>query len=218
MALVRAILLLYARQAFILSWLNSQLLNRVPESVRVARMLELLDEYTLVTAGLKGREERDLVFGKLFGMHAIVQSNILARATLPDLEKLVKESCFGVLISLLSKQTPFNTELQSLIVTSTLSSGIDTPESLWLALSCNKLSVDITDATLEKRWKSKQIVSLENVAVLAEILKETTFGHPHVHAVWDAVLECVFELKQLSVHDFWHNLVEGLLKYLLSYL
>lgn len=199
------------------------MLSRVPVSVTVSRMLDLLDEYTLVTSGMKGREEREMVFGKLFGLHAIVRSEILKRATWPDLDRLVadllkfslsktymKEACYEIIISLLSKETPFAAELKTHIVKLTLSTGIDNPELLWLAITCQSLQIDITDTTLDaKRWKSKQIVHIDNISALSEILKETTLSHPHSHAVWDLVLDCVLEKKTMAIRDFWLHLVEG---------
>ncbi|KAG5456631.1 MAG: hypothetical protein BJ554DRAFT_3577 [Olpidium bornovanus] len=57
----------------------------------VSTVLDLIAQHTEVSSGLKGPEERDMLFGRLFGYTAVVQSGMLARpsTTLAQFQHLV---------------------------------------------------------------------------------------------------------------------------------
>lgn len=120
----------------------------------------------------------------------------------------MREACFGVLIQIVEKLNATNNiEINTYITELVFKEGIDTPEQLWLAVKMQSMGLDIGALTLsDKKWKNRtEIISLENSQVLTSILRETTFAHPHTHAIWDVILAS----GKLSIRDFWGVFVEG---------
>ncbi|GAA5863751.1 hypothetical protein JCM1840_005755 [Sporobolomyces johnsonii] len=69
-----------ARQGFAVAL--SQLVALLPDD-RAATVLPQLTEATTSKSGLDAREERDLLFARLMGLHALVRSGVLVRPTGP---------------------------------------------------------------------------------------------------------------------------------------
>jgi DNA polymerase phi len=68
------------------------LLNRF-SSISFEQVFDLLLSTSQTTNTTKGSDERDLLFARLFGLHAIMQSSLLFRISLDDFRKLVSECC-----------------------------------------------------------------------------------------------------------------------------
>ncbi|BGO89524.1 hypothetical protein NBRC10512_003985 [Rhodotorula toruloides] len=67
-----------ARQGFAVAL--AQLVQSLPEDSDAATVLPALIEATTSKAGMDAREERDLLFARLMGLHALVRSGVLVRA------------------------------------------------------------------------------------------------------------------------------------------
>ncbi|POY74321.1 hypothetical protein BMF94_2515 [Rhodotorula taiwanensis] len=68
-----------ARQGFAVAL--AQLATLLPDRDQAANLLPQLMEATTSRAGMDAREERDLLFARLVGLHALVRSGILVRPT-----------------------------------------------------------------------------------------------------------------------------------------
>ncbi|GEM09587.1 DNA polymerasephi subunit [Rhodotorula toruloides] len=66
-----------ARQGFAVAL--AQLVQSLPADIDAAAVLPALVEATTSRAGMDAREERDLLFARLMGMHALVRSGVLVR-------------------------------------------------------------------------------------------------------------------------------------------
>ncbi|TIA92729.1 hypothetical protein E3P99_00514 [Wallemia hederae] len=69
----------------------TQLLSNLP-LFQVAHVLPLIKHFTTPEGNVKGSEERDLIFGRLFGLQAIVESGLVSRptTTLEDFEEIMR--------------------------------------------------------------------------------------------------------------------------------
>lgn len=58
----------------------------------VAHVLPSIKHHTTPVGNVKGSEERDLIFGRLFGIQAIIESGLVSRptTTLEDFEEIIR--------------------------------------------------------------------------------------------------------------------------------
>ncbi|KAJ1832307.1 DNA-directed DNA polymerase, partial [Coemansia sp. RSA 2703] len=80
-----------ARQGF--SMALAELLARIP-CISVKLVLSMLWRHTEATNSMKGQEQRDMRFGRIFGLLAVVQSGIIGRregTTAVEMRKMVME-------------------------------------------------------------------------------------------------------------------------------
>lgn len=77
-----------ARQGF--ATCLTELLRMLPVSTTL--LLDLLDKATLIPASARGQDERDMFFGRVFGVQAVVRAQLLSRpSTSPaDMDRVVE--------------------------------------------------------------------------------------------------------------------------------
>ncbi|ORX88701.1 hypothetical protein K493DRAFT_341123 [Basidiobolus meristosporus CBS 931.73] len=198
-----------ARQGFALAL--TELLSFL-DFIPVKVIIDLIFKHSEITGSMKGQEERDMLFGRIFGFMAIIQSGMLSRDSteLADTQRLVeslveysnaksylREPCYQLIIAMLPhvQRLSFKDELLNYILSEALKGGVKTPEEIDLALSMqSQFSLDWP--ALLPHWKHGEILHSSNLHKLALILKETSTEepqlfsswHPHLHSVWKRIL------------------------------
>ncbi|KAJ3287161.1 hypothetical protein HK104_008733 [Borealophlyctis nickersoniae] len=201
-------------------------LDFIPVSTIMSLLLKLTD-----TAGTKPQEEREIYFGRIFGIMAICQSGMLQRSTtqwsdlqqmLEQLQKVatsksyLKEACYKVIIRMFEEASKSHLRDEALpsIVEIVLKDGITSPEDLWFAIVAQKYLQEYDWAKRLPDWKHGKPLNPKNKALLVDVLKESTAANPRIHSIWEAVLEDVLaeprQKKVISVQDLWAALDESM--------
>ena len=188
-----------------------ELLVTFPKEVTVESILTLMEESMQLQGSMKGPEERDMLFGRVFTCAAVIRSARLAtlgakpRAAL--VERLVKELlfCLGkktflqeigtVILCELLRQLP-SVELQTTawpLLAPVLAGPLDewAPHALLLGLELGKLLPPATVAALlpSVTLQGGSLLCSRNLPALVAPLKAASSSHPQLHAVWGVVLE-----------------------------
>ncbi|KAK9766822.1 DNA-directed DNA polymerase [Basidiobolus ranarum] len=206
-----------ARQGFALAL--TELLSFL-DFIPVKVITELIFKHSEITGNMKGQEERDILFGRIFGFMAIIQSGMIARETteLADIQELIKnlveysstksylrEPCYQLVIAMLPhvQKLSFKDEAVNLIISETLKNGLKTPEEIDLVLAMQpQFSLDW--AALLPQWKHGDVLHSSNLQKLALILKESSSEEPqlfsswhsHLHSVWKRILSLYLDSNQ----------------------
>ncbi|KAJ2726537.1 DNA-directed DNA polymerase [Coemansia sp. Benny D115] len=210
-----------ARQGFSIAL--TELLARIP-CISVPLVLSLLWRHTEAVGSMSNQEQRDMHFGRIFGLMALVQSGILTRegTTSADISKIVaelvavgakkpylREIAYSTIVSMVPAlgQFSFRDELITTIVAVALDKGvIETPEELNLALRLRRTYPDYDWYSALPLWQTKHMLSEKNVGKLASILSETSkenpaifsTWHPQLHSVWNEIFDIYFNRDRVS--------------------
>lgn len=205
-----------ARQGF--ATCLSEFMKEVPK-VDIQKVLLLLTDTTKVTGSVKGADERDLLFGRLFGYFAIIRSGRLAAES-----SETKEIMFdGILNMIKSKGWLREVVVEALLLflnhlcesedvfiqnyIPKLIPLVSTPimemsaSQLMLALGleayARKLKKDssIRKQTL-KILPQKHMLTQESIEEMVPILIASCAGFPKIHRVWDFVLGAIFSIEK----------------------
>ncbi|KAJ2901392.1 DNA-directed DNA polymerase, partial [Coemansia aciculifera] len=206
-----------ARQGYSIAL--SELLSRI-QCVSVKVVLDLLWKYTVATKSMKGSEQRDMRFGRIFGLMALLQSGIVSRegaATSVEMRKIVgelaaigakksylREIAYVTMASMVPMLGGFagRDELITMFVGVGLDKGaIETPDELYLALQLRRQYPDYDWHSALPQWQGKHMFAEKNVSKLVGILCETSeentalfsSWHPQLHIVWDEVFALYFD-------------------------
>ncbi|KAJ2817830.1 DNA-directed DNA polymerase, partial [Coemansia erecta] len=204
-----------ARQGYSIAL--SELLARLP-CVSVKLVLDLLWRSTEATKQMKGQEQRDMRFGRIFGLMALVQSGIITRAgtTAVEMRKIVMElSAIGAKKSYLREiayvtltsmvpmlgKFEFRDELITMFVAVALDKGaIETPDELLLALRLRRAYPGYDWYSALPQWQGRHMLGAKNVGRLGTLLCEQSAEHPglfsnwhpQLHSVWDEIFDLYF--------------------------
>ncbi|KAJ2455201.1 DNA-directed DNA polymerase [Coemansia sp. RSA 2336] len=203
-----------ARQGY--SVALAELLGRI-ECISVKLVLDLLWKSTEATNSMKGQEQRDMRFGRIFGLMALVQSGIVTRrGTTPvEIRKIVMElAAIGAKKSYLReiayvtmtamvpmlKQLEGRDELIGMFVEVGLDKGaVETPDELLLAMRLRRQYPGYDWHAALPQWHGRHMLGARNGAKVAKILCEQTEGpaasgpwHPQLHRVWDEIFDLYF--------------------------
>ena len=187
-----------------------EILKRI-EDEHINEYWNILNESTQVTGSLKGAEERDLLFGKLFGYSALIRSNQLknhqdlAMKTLNGLLDLYKkkewfqEVVVEVIFDLLN-------ELDDNIIIETVVPLLIpffpeklenmSPNQLLFTAGIERLFKDndkVSEAISPYLLK-KKIFSIRTIDIVGPTLIKSCSGFPKIHRVWDYVLASFFPM------------------------
>ncbi|KAJ3193239.1 hypothetical protein HK101_005175 [Irineochytrium annulatum] len=217
-----------ARQGFALAL--TELLASL-EFLRVKAILDMLEHYTQATKSMSGQEERDVLFGRVFGLRAIVLSGMLERdhTTVEDLDRIVesltgiastksylREACFdllnSVMASIASKGGALGKRIPG-IVEKVLTDGLTSPEELWFVIHLQSLNFKKPkihwEQHLEDWERPSSVLHMCHKVELANILKETSTTNPHLHSVWSTVFDSILlPSSPISLQDFWTFIVD----------
>ncbi|KAF9941246.1 DNA-directed DNA polymerase [Mortierella alpina] len=205
-----------ARQGFSLA-LTELLIGLDFLTVKI--VLELLFRFTEIKNFMKGKEERNHMFGRIFGYMSIIQSGMLARpkTTLEDIQLIVddlveysqeksylSECCHQVLVTMLPQIIKHPKSIKY-IADTLFAEGVNTPDQLSVALvlkdnleAINKnLAKDEQinwTKTLGKSWKCPVILHSSNLKFLGQLLKEaSTEEGTQVSSSWRQNLHPVWD-------------------------
>ncbi|KAJ1958616.1 DNA-directed DNA polymerase, partial [Dispira parvispora] len=198
-----------ARQGFGLAL--TELLQRF-QGFTVELVAGSLEQTTVVPPGCKGQEERDFLFGRLFGYLAIIQSGMLTRST--NLEEDVTRVVQGVLEvahaksflllpgyqALICLLRTFRTvedqgsQVAEQVVKLVLAQGLTTAESLDVVLTAQRWypQLDYSDL-LQNTWQTGCVLALENIPRVEQVLMNSWVpDRLDTHAIWHTILEIYF--------------------------
>ncbi|KAI8929432.1 DNA polymerase phi-domain-containing protein [Entophlyctis helioformis] len=210
-----------ARQGFAVAL--AELLRSVP-FVKTSLAIDLLVKLTEINGTRSSKEEKELYFGRMFGLMAICQSGLLrlAHTTIEDValitstlvqfanakSYLSEAACKVVLTALEEVQhSPIAQEATDKIIRLVLANGIQNPEELWFAVEGQRIVPSYGG------WQELLDLHRSNKDKLIDVLKNTTHTNPRVHSAWKSVIS---ELtapsaavpKRLALGDFWTGLDE----------
>ncbi|KAJ1729797.1 DNA-directed DNA polymerase [Coemansia biformis] len=208
-----------ARQGY--SMALAELLARVP-CISAKLVLDLLWASTESTRSMKGQEQRDMRFGRVFGMMALVQSGILTRkgTTAVEIRKMVMElaaigskksymreiayTTLTAMVPVLGKLDATD-ELVAMFVAVALDKGtIETPDELLLAMRLRRAYPGHDWSAALPHWQGGHMLNAKNSARVASILCEVSADntalfsswHPQLHSVWDDILDLYFNKQR----------------------
>ncbi|KAI8325305.1 hypothetical protein GQ54DRAFT_283343 [Martensiomyces pterosporus] len=210
-----------ARQGF--SMALAELISRIPcISVRV--ILEILMNHTKGKKSMNGQEERDMWFGRVFGLMALIQSGIITRAstTQSEIDKIIteltdiaaKKSYLRELAYVtMSHMVPvigdfsFSIEIIGKFVEVALNNGsIQTPDELYLAMLLRRAHPQYNWGAAFPGWRGLHFFDARNLSSLKAILCESSSEdtalfstwHPQLHIVWDEIIDMYFSKERAT--------------------
>lgn len=225
-----------ARQGFALAL--TELLSTVVPFLPARYLIESIKKSTAISGNLKGYEERDLLYGRLFGFMAMIRAgkitgpvDITADVLADFIAEIFKiahskpymrQYCSELMICLL--RSIKSHELTTMIIDCLQSEDIQklidsTADFLAVAIELQNQElypVEINWNLLLTNFelvRPQEILQSENYSVLVPILRETTGNsHPKTHIVWTYILDYLMMPQNLSaIQDFWRTVVdEGL--------
>ncbi|KAF9202864.1 DNA-directed DNA polymerase [Haplosporangium sp. Z 27] len=185
-----------ARQGFSLA-LTELLIGLNFLTVKI--VLDLLFRFTEIKNFMKGKEERNHMFGRIFGFMSIIQSSMLTRprTTEEDIKLIVdnlieysqeksylSECCHQVLVTMIPQIVNHPKSIKY-IADNVFAEGVNTPDELSVALVLRE-HLDTVNKQLPKdeqinwskmigkSWKNSVILHSSNLKFLGLLLKEAT--------------------------------------------
>ncbi|ORY24385.1 DNA polymerase phi-domain-containing protein [Naematelia encephala] len=170
----------------------TELLSRIP-SITAPQVLSLLIRNSQYSRSMKGSDERDMLFARLFGLTAIIQSGALfsASARPVDFDNVVdhllmlgqykawlRESAWwavvGVTERLLDSQVAWKDEAIERLLETVFADKVWSQEKVGLALALERRRPDLDWKTLyAPTFKHTPLLANANLVTLAKVLKET---------------------------------------------
>jgi DNA polymerase phi len=224
-----------ARQGFALAFTE---LLRILEFIHIKLLIDMIMKATEINSQMNGQEERDMLFGRIFGFLSIVRSGLLCHqlATMeenvmkmvnelltygkskPFLREAVHHVFCEMIPQLLACKKQGQTVLQHMSA-KILENDIQTPDALLYALTLERHGIDkVYEYTPSLK---KPYLQESNLKKLATILRESStqgqsdlysVWHPQLHSVWEYILPQLYEkdaVNDLPFHRCWKTLVDG---------
>ncbi|KAG0178693.1 DNA-directed DNA polymerase [Apophysomyces sp. BC1034] len=204
-----------ARQGFSLALTE---LLAIVDIVSAKLVLDLLFQYTERTSAMSGEEQRDMLFGRLFGLMSIVASGMMTRSstTIEDANRILEslanmvetksylsEVCHHVVINMLPylKTAEYKDTAVERILELFLKDTASTVDQLNLVLSIQQQLPEVDLTAQFSGWKSSNVLDPANLQRLSVILKAAPLDEqeshaewkPQLHSVWDRLLAVYFE-------------------------
>ncbi|RHY84227.1 hypothetical protein DYB35_002774, partial [Aphanomyces astaci] len=217
-----------ARQGF--STALTALLHHFPAAVPVESVLDLLKSTMDVSASMKGMEQRDHMFGRLFGLLAIHSSGRLSGAddlviaslldeviALSKWKKWFREACYEGLLAIVESLPAATFEsvalpkLTALLSTSSVAQFNADQVSLAIGLHTYVHAHNLGAASLDA---IATIVSRHHFHHLVDPLKSSTSIYPRLHSSWRRLVEhftSTAKLDEERFQEMWSVLVEDML-------
>ncbi|RHZ21865.1 hypothetical protein DYB31_004718 [Aphanomyces astaci] len=218
-----------ARQGF--STALTALLHHFPAAVPVESVLDLLKSTMDVSASMKGMEQRDHMFGRLFGLLAIHSSGRLSGAddsviaslldeviALSKWKKWFREACYEGLLAIVESLPAATFEsvalpkLTALLSTSSVAQFNADQVSLAIGLHTYVHAHNLGGGAALDAIAT--IVSRHHFHHLVDPLKSSTSIYPRLHSSWRRLVEhftSTAKLDEERFQEMWSVLVEGML-------
>ena len=204
----------------------SELLKIMPPMLTQV-YLDLLLQLTESQTSIKGQEERDIYFGRMFGMMAFYESGLLnsKSTTLLDVNRMIdllytysqsklylRIPCFHLMIQILTqiKDTEMSKSVFEHVCVHILENGIKSSDELWLSLVLQS-DLEFTDFNYTEKlmhWHQGNPLHSKNLVRLVGILKESTFMTPIIHPVWDTLVSLSVKNMRFFL-ELW-NALDGI--------
>jgi DNA polymerase phi len=184
-----------------------------------SQLLEILIHVTEKTKTGKAKEERECWFARVFGIQAMIASDIIKKMDLESVKLMTvqlmeasKKSflktcvCF-VLIQLVKKLEEYGKKECAEFVIKTYLAEQDTVESVWFSLELrNKIDFEWTIVLTE--WKKGNVLYSKNKTKLLAILRDATYYDTVLHPVYNSLIENLLqpETKQMDIFEFWESI------------
>lgn len=208
----------------------TELLARTP-SVTAAQVLSLLQRSSTWSKTMKGSEERDMMFARLFGTVAVSDSGALysSSATVEDFERVLDSliqlgrgkawlaeaagwALLRVVRGLLASKVEWKDEAIQLLLKKIYEEDTTwTPEKVAISVELADVKAD-WKALLAPTFKHTPLLCSQNLPALGRILKdgradddETSSGayNPKLHYVWDVILSACTKDGKLVTPKGW---------------
>ena len=199
--------------------------------------ISLVRQFSELSGNMKGFEERDMIFGRVFGYTAIVRAGsmqgqlvaandfkiMIADLTLFAKKKPYVRECSFNLVHMLLKQLPTpelkqeiwrhmaSTELGVLRTANEICELM--PETLGLLCEMQNCGADIDMSTVCNLPNAMKVYSPRNYEKIAEIMRDSTeFVHPRIHSSWNILIgNLISSGSELDFKEFWTVVIDGAL-------
>jgi DNA polymerase phi len=135
-------------------------------------VFDLVLSTSQTTNSTKGSDERDLLFARLFGLHAILQSELLSRSSPDDFRRAVSECC------LLAEKKSYLREPAGWVLLKSLKALAETSGVEWREEGLRAAAEIICSSGGRKGWTLEQvalIVGLQALGTVSRNIKRETF-------------------------------------------
>ncbi|RKP07584.1 DNA polymerase phi-domain-containing protein [Thamnocephalis sphaerospora] len=198
-----------ARQGFALAL--TELLASL-DFLSVKTLVDMIMAETATNSNMSGQEERDMLFGRVFGFMGVARSGALRRESTSDDDVLfivgqlidygkskqfLREAGHHVLRAMVAevKARKEGSKLLREMAAQVLVDGMLTPDALLFALALEEEG-EMDVYTYTPAWK-KPYVQPDNLKQLAVVMRESSVDgqtelhsvwHPHLHSVWEQIM------------------------------
>eukprot|EP01135_Chromosphaera_perkinsii_P001346 Nk52_evm73s164 gene=Nk52_evmTU73s164 len=195
-----------------------------------------INESIEISGGMKGVEQKDAYFGRIFGLLAIINSGLISSKganedcvknvakdlfTYAGKKSYLVEVCYQGLICMLDF-CESGEQLQSvflpLIEEHSFSKPTWTVDDLWLAISVQNKFPDVNFSSSFSGFRSSNLLSVENMKDLGNLLKESSYCHPKIHSIWSLFADKICQQGKmlnsdevLLLREFWTVVIDGML-------
>ncbi|KAJ3071598.1 DNA-directed DNA polymerase [Podochytrium sp. JEL0797] len=220
-----------ARQGFTLALAELLEFLKDDQAFTVGLVMDLIESLNVLTANVKGQEEREMYFARIFGLHAVVQSGLLCAPQTTTEQAIRFAKCllasaaaksylslvsYDVLVKAVTMGIESDKEWVSAVIEQVVESGMGT-EGVWLVIvaqdEMKKKGTKFDWKTVFKgTWeKPSTVLNIIHKTRLANVLMETTFTAPKLHPIFTAIIANVFgPSPTMTLHEFWSIMDESL--------
>lgn len=170
------------------------------DAVTPTRVLELMKAAMKTSSSMKGNEEREIFFGRVFGCMALIRSGRLtadeaeARKMVAELlagaataKSFLREICVELIGQLVTDTAwvVFETDILPLLLP--IISEPMTAETVQLVCRLHRVypgKLPSKGSGGSSLWNKKSLLHAQNLLLMVEPLKDSTQSHPRVHSAW----------------------------------
>ncbi|KAG4304561.1 hypothetical protein PORY_001954 [Pneumocystis oryctolagi] len=207
------------------------------ENIDVEDVVKLIEKYTMIQKSFSSQEERDYLFGRLFGLKAISLSKILLRTeSIKKIENVInllislslkkgwlREPCFFIINNILVQfqgHCRFK-EISSVILRKVCDAKMSkTPEGVAVILTIQKNTKDLKSIG-DTQWNPLSPFDSSNLEDLIKVLKDININpetkqrgnwNAKLHFVWDIIIEIYTsktnDIVNLPFLNFWTKVID----------
>ncbi|KAI8619328.1 DNA polymerase phi-domain-containing protein [Chytriomyces sp. MP71] len=219
-----------ARQGFTLALSEVLRILKDDPAFGISLVLDLLESYNALSGSVKGQEEREMYFARIFGMHAIANSGLLtaSQTSNEDIMRLTQSlltcataksylslASYDILIKTAIAGIESNADWVPSMISDVIGAGMGT-EGVWFVIvvqdemKASGFKYDWKSA-LKGTWdKPASLLHISHKTRLVNAIKETTTTSPKLHPIFVAIISHVFSSPNptLTLQDFWVHMID----------
>ncbi|KAG5437856.1 hypothetical protein PCANB_000571 [Pneumocystis canis] len=207
------------------------------KSIDLENIIKLIEKYINIQGNHSSREERELLFGRLFGLKAIILSKILQRTeSIKKIENIIdalitlslkkgwlREPCFILMNDILVQfqNLPKFQEIVNIILKKMYDANVlKTPEGVAIILAIQKFFKSLKPFG-NIQWDPPSPLSFSNLETLTTVLKDININSKvkqrgnwniKLHFVWNIIIEIytseISNIIDLPFSDFWTKVID----------